>query len=192
MGTTSKGLRYPEPSVLGNTLHTRIKELAEDANGVLVTDTARIAALENTVNIRGLPITRHGSHLPTSTNLPNNDAWQTTHLVQNIVVIPATAVTVHVSMKVSAHCVVNAQAHWDPQISLNNGSVSWLKLAPSNLTSHNQAQPALNMGFAVSGIFDVQAARGQTIALALNGKNDVGSGAWVHVGYLQWSVTTMS
>lgn len=32
MGTTSQGLRYPESTVLANTLHTQIKNLADDVD----------------------------------------------------------------------------------------------------------------------------------------------------------------
>ena len=75
MGVTSKGLRYPEATVLANTLHTRIKELADDVNAGLVTRDGRLDALDTKTNTtdstlaqRGVLISRSGNWKAADTN----------------------------------------------------------------------------------------------------------------------------
>lgn len=73
MGTTSKGLRYPEGTVLANTLHTRIKELADDANTQMTSRDSRMANIETPLAVRGVPLTRNASYTATISNVPNDE-----------------------------------------------------------------------------------------------------------------------
>lgn len=198
MGTTSKGLRYPEATVLGNTLHTRIKELADDMNTQLVSRDTRFDGLDsktNTTNAtlatRGLPISRHSGYRAADTNLPNNSTAYTTHFATNLVTVPANSRTAVVSMHMPAHCVANAQCHWNPLVSF--GASGWMSMFGSGyVTVHNQGQPAINMGFAVSSVFDVRSRIGTNFGIAMDAHNDASSGAWIHLGYIKWSLTFQS
>lgn len=184
MGTTSKGLRYPEGTVLANTLHTHIKNLADDVNPFMAAH-----------DIRGVPISRHGGASGRIQNTPNDNVARTVHQVQNFAVVPAGAVTAHVSMSVAAQCAANAQVWWRPMFSPVNGvgGVWWdLYISGGYVNSHNQSQPVLNMGFGVSGIFDVRSYIGGSCGLAVNAYNDPGSGGWIDNGHLEWAVTFMS
>ena len=202
MGTTSKGLRYPEGTVLGNTLHTRIKELADDTNAQLVSRDARFDGLDTKtyatnadLALRGMPISRYGGSKVANTNLPNDSEVRTIWDVYNIVTIPSNARTVMVSMSAPAHCGTNAQVWWKPMFSgINGAGGDWQTMFPSvdYASCHNQTNTSLNMGFSVSSVFNVVSYRGQLAGLAVNGYNDTSSGAWVHAGYLQWSVLFMS
>lgn len=198
MGTTSKGFRYPEGVVVGNTIHTKIKELAQDIDSSLTSRDTRLNGLDtktdntnNTLNVRGLPVSRHAGYGVAAANLPNNDAVYTVHSMTNLAIVPSGARTAIVSMHMPGHCVANAQAHWDPLASF--GGSGWISMFASGYISvHNQAQPAINMGFSVTSAFDVRPHVGGYFGVALNAFNDTGSGAWVHVGYLNWSVTFQS
>lgn len=195
MGVTSKGLRYPEGVVIGNTIHTKIKELAEDVDGALGTRDTRLDGLDsktNTTNstlaLRGLPISRHGGYTPRITNLANNDANYTTHQVNNFAVVPANARTVVVSMDVNSQCNANAQNHWSPLINFGLGW-NWMWGSVEYAAVHNNNNTFLNMGFSITSVYDVRSYIGANVSLAVNGRNDIGSGAWVDVGYLKWSAT---
>lgn len=198
MGTTSKGLRYPEATVLGNTLHTRIKELADDMNTQLVSRDTRFDGLDtktnatNTLlNARGLPISRHSGFGATGTNLPNDAIARTTHYMMNLVTVPSGARTAVVSMHLPAHCVTNAQCHWNPLASF--GGSGWMSMFGSGYISvHNQGNTAVNMGFSVASVFDVRSYVGTNFGVAMDAHNDTGSGAWIHVGYLSWSLAFQS
>lgn len=202
MGTTSKGLRYPEGTVLGNTLHTRIKELADDADAALVSRDTRFDGLDTKTNatnadlaLRGMPISRYGGSKATNTNLPNDGVVRTIWNVNGLAYVPSNARTVMVSMAAAAQCVANAQVWWKPMFSGINGvGGDWQTMFPSvdYASCHNQANTSLNMGFAVSSVFNVVPYRGELAALAVNAHNDAGSGAWIHCGYLHWSVLFMS
>lgn len=200
MGTTTKGLRYPEATVLGNTLHTRIKELADDMNTQLVSRDTRFDGLDTKTNatnadlaLRGMPIARYGGTKAANSNIPNDSAVRTIWDLYSLATVPSNARTVQVSISCFTHCVVNAQNWFKPMFSGNNGG-TWLSLFASvdYANCHNNANASLNMGFAVSSIFDMVPYRGQTAAIAVNAHNDSGSGAWVHAGYMQWSVLFMS
>jgi hypothetical protein len=200
MGTTSKGLRYPEATVLGNTLHTRIKELADDMNSQLVSRDTRFDGLDTKTNatnadlaLRGMPISRYGGTKTPNTNIPNDSVPRTIWDVYSLATVPSNARTVQVSISCFTHCVANAQNWFLPMFSGNNGS-TWESLF-GNLqyyACHNNANTSLNMGFSVSSIFNMVPYRNQTAAIAVNAHNDSGSGAWVHAGYMQWSVLFMS
>ena len=200
MGTTSKGLRYPEGTVLGNTLHTRIKELADDTNTQLVSRDARFDGLDTKTNatnadlaLRGMPISRHGGSLAAATNMPNDSAVRTIWTIPGVATVPGNARTAMVSVAAAAQCVTNAQVWWQPYFSPNSGGV-YEPFFPnvSYANVHNTANTSLNMGFAVSSVFNVLDYRGQSCYLTINGHNDTGSGAWIHAGYLQWSILFMS
>lgn len=199
MGTTTKGLRYPEATTLGNTLHTRIKELADDANTQLTSRDTRLDGLDtktNTTNAtvlnRGLILSRHGSSLAAVTNVPNNDAAYTTHSLSPAMTVPAGARTALVSMGLAAHCVTNAQVHWQPGISTPALGGVGLFASISYIAVHNQANTQMNMGFHASSLIDMRSSVGQNLSLFVNAYNDSGSGAWVHAGYLVWTVSFLA
>jgi hypothetical protein len=166
-------------------MHNHIKNLADDVNPFMIDHDAR-----------GLPIARYGAAAGRLTQSPNDNVERTTHSVYNIAVIPTNAVTAHVSMSVAAQAAANAQCWWKPMFSGNNGTM-WFFLynvtaGNGYVNSHNQSQPAINLGFAVSGIFDVRPYRGGQLALAVNSFNDPGSGAWIDNAYMEWAITLMS
>lgn len=202
MGVTSKGLRFPEATVLGNTLHTRIKELADDANSLLVAQDNRFNALDTKTNntnsdlaLRGLPIARYGGSKAANTNLPNDDIARTIWDVYGLAYVPSNARTVQVSINCNTQCATNAQSWYKPMFSPINGAGGDWHSFFSNVdyaNHHNNTNLYLNMGFAVSSIFNVTNYRGQLAGIAVNAYNDTGSGAWLHCGYMQWSVLFMS
>lgn len=200
MGTTTKGLRYPEATVLGNTLHTRIKELADDANSALVSRDSRFDALDTKTNatnadlaLRGMPISRHGGTKAPNSNIPNDSVPRTIWDVYSLTTVPSNARTVHVSISCYTHVVANAQNWFKPMFSGNNGG-TWESFFQSvdYANCHNNANAALNLGFSVSSVFNMIPYRGQACAIAVNAHNDSGSAAWAHAGYMQWSVLFMS
>lgn len=201
MGTTSKGLRYPEANVLGNTLHTRIKELADDTNAALVSRDTRFDGLDTKTDntnadlaLRGMPIARYGGTKAATSNIPNDAVARTIWDVYSLATVPSNARTAQVSISCSTQCMTNAQNWFLPMFSTNNGATSWMYLFGDSAykAHHNIANTYLNMGFAVSTTFDVVAGRGGVCAIAVNATNDAASGAWVHAGYMQWSVLFMS
>ena len=200
MGTTSKGLRYPEATVLGNTLHTRIKELADDMNTQLVSRDTRFDGLDTKTNatnadlaLRGMPIARYGGSKAANSNIPNDSVARTIWDVYSLTTVPSNARTAQVCISCATHCATNAQNWFQPMFSGNNGG-AWMYLMGGSgyYPHHTNANVYLNMGFAVSSVFDMVPYRGQTAAIAVNAHNDSGSGAWVHAGYMQWSVLFMS
>ena len=181
MGVTSNGLRYPEPTGLANQLHIFIQRLAEDVDSRVLNH-----------DPRGIPISRHAGVAATLTNLPDNDALYNTFVNGSIVTIPSTAVTALLVQQHPARCEGNAQCHWYPQYTLNGGAV-WNDFGTAGFyTSHNQNNPAIDMGLMCSIEVDVRANRGQALGLAMTGRNDGGSVAWIHVGFLHWSITFLS
>lgn len=200
--TPAAGLlwEYPKLVVDGIFGHT----IPTDAmlQGWTITRTTSLAAYTamTTVSVtsyeeRGIPTGSKVSwHTGPTTHLPNDEIARTTHLLTSIVTIPNNAVTMQLSMQVNAHCSYNAQTWWAPCVSLNNGS-SWLSLYEYSglyIPSHNHTNPGTNIGFAHSSIFDVRAARGGMVALAVNGRNDAGSGSWTYVGNLTYTLTFLS
>lgn len=202
MGITSKGLRYPESTVLANTLHTRIKELADDANTQLVSRDTRFDGLDTKTNatnadlaLRGMPIARYGGSKAPNSNIPNDSAERTIWDVYGLATVPSNARTVQVSISCATQCVTNAQNWFKPMFSGINGvGGDWMFLLGGSglYPHHNNTNTGLNMGFAVSSVFNVMSYRGQLAAIAVNATNDSGSGAWVAAGYMQWSVLFMS
>jgi hypothetical protein len=202
MGTTSKGLRYPEGTVLGNTLHTRIKELADDTNAALVSRDARLDGLDTKTNatnadlaLRGMPISRYGGTINPASNIPNDSGVRTIWSLYSFAYVPANCRTVQVSLSANAQCVTNAQVHWKPMFSgINGAGGDWQMMFPSvdYVNVHNGGNTVLNMGFAVSSIFNMIPYRNQLAGIAVNAHNDTGSGAWIHAGYMQYSVLFMS
>lgn len=202
MGTTTKGLRYPEATVLGNTLHTRIKELAEDTNAALVSRDTRFDGLDTKTNntnadlaLRGMPIARYGGTKAPNSHLPNDSVVRTIWDVYGLAVVPSNARTVMVSISCFTTNQYNAQNWFKPMFSgINGAGGDWLSLFPSvdYANSHNNGQVFLNMGFSVSSVFNMIPYRGQTCAIAVNAHNDTGSGGWSSAGYMQYSVLFMS
>lgn len=202
MGTTTKGLRYPEANVLGNTLHTRIKELAEDTNTQLVSRDTRLDGLDtkttatnNSLAAIGLPIARYGGVKAPNSNIPNDSVARTIWDVYSFAYVPGNATTAIVSLSANAVCDTNAQVWWKPMFSpINGAGGDWQSLFASvdYVNVHNNGNTFINMGYAVSSIHNVSSYRGQLAGLAVNAHNDTGSGAWIHAGYMQWSVLFMS
>lgn len=192
MGTTSpKGFRYPEPTTEARTLHTTIKDLADDVTDVFIEHDDRLDVMDTSLGGKGVPIGRVGYRAGTLTNSPNDWIERTIHQATYVILIPNNAVTAHVSMSASATCAGNAAVYWKPLVSINNTG-SWTQLSSPDLLSHNQGQPALDIGFEVSGVVNVVAGRGNYIALAVNSYVDSGSAGWVYSGYLQYTVTLLS
>lgn len=136
------------------------------------------------------PLSNFGSFQATATNLPNNAGLYTTHHFSGGFAVPGNATYAHVNFAVAAHNTANAATTWYPTMRKANsggGTVADLSLGP--LTSHNQGNPALNLGFVASGFLDVRDIPGGTVQPYVNAVNDAGSGAWTHVGYLQVVVT---
>ena len=201
MGTTTKGLRYPEANVLGNTLHTRVKELADDTNAAFVSRDTRFDNLDTKTNatnadlaLRGMPIARLGGTKAPNSNMPNDSAERTIWDVYSLTTVPSNARTVMVSINCNTHCVTNAQNWFKPMFSGINGvGGDWVNLfGGTTVNVHNNGNTSLNMGFSVSSVINMVPYRGQLCAIAVNAFNDTGSGAWVHAGYMQWSVLFMS
>jgi hypothetical protein len=202
MGTTTKGLRYPESNVLGNTLHTRIKELADDTNRELVSRDTRLDGLDTKTNntnadlaLRGMPIARYGGTTPAASNMPNDSAVRTIWSAYGIAYVPANARTVMVSISCFTQNAYNAQNWFKPMFSgINGAGGDWMSLFPSvdYANVHNNGQVFLNMGFSASSVFNMVPYRGQLCAIAVNAHNDSGSGGWSAAGYMQWSVLFMS
>lgn len=181
MGTTSLGLRYPEATGLANQLHTRIKELADDTNAYLVSH-----------DVRGVPISRIGGTIAKLTDVPDNDGIYNIQVANNLATIPATAVSALLQMQIAGRCEGNAQCHWYPQYSLNAGG-SWNNFGHMGFyTSHNNNNPAVDMGVSAGITVDVRSSRGQGLGLAMSCRNDSGSVAWVHAAFLHWTITFLS
>jgi hypothetical protein len=120
----------------------------------------------------------------TATNLPNDGIVRTTHTAS--FGIPANARLAVVTVRVPMRTEANAAG--GRAIYVSNGTGGW---HGSNLIAHNQGQPAVDMGATATYVTDasVHLANGQSLQVVVNASNDVGSGAWTHVGVMHVSVT---
>lgn len=197
--TTPKGLRYPEPSTEARVMPARIQDLANDINDVLTTHDARFTALDTktnttntTLNSRGTVVSRYGNSAGVYTHSPNDGVIRTVNQHTDQFYIPANAKYAYVCIGNTAWCSLNAACHWQALVSFQTGGGAWQNVDNGDLVSHNQGNGALDMGFFVSGFFDVTANRNNYGSVAINNTNDTGSGGWVINGYMHWSVTCLA
>jgi hypothetical protein len=200
MGTTSpKGLRYPEPTVEARTLHTQIKNLADDVNGVLTTHDTRMNGLDTKTNTtnnnlvpRALPEYRYGNVAGVYTHSPNDGIIRTIsqHTDQFYVHPSANTLQISVSQVSTANNPGGSAGVW--QVLVNFAGTGWTSVPGNDLRVHNHEQPMLDMGFHVVGTFNVQAYRGQLGSIATNFTNDATSGGWVSHGPMMWSVVSLT
>lgn len=197
MGATNpKGLRYPEPTTEARTLHTQIKNLADDANGVLVSHDSRFTALDTKTNVtdselvnRNTVLGRYGHCAGVFTHLPNDGVLRTVSQHTDQFFVPATATRAIVSMSNTAYSNTNAAGAWYPLVSFTPGGTNWIGMA--EFLVHNQVQPALDLGFRTTMEFNVESYDNVWGSVALNGYCDAPSGDWIIVGPLRWSVTLL-
>lgn len=200
MGTTSpKGLRYPEPTTEARTLHTRIKELADDANSVLVTHDARFTALDSKTNAtnadlanRAYPQYRYGNSAGVFTFSPNDGVNRTISQHTDQFYVHPSANTIVVSLMQASFCsgVGGAACVWDPLV--NFGGTGWQQVSGNSHRVHNQENRQLDMGFHVVGTFNAQPYRGMLGSVATNCVNDATSAGWLYHGFLFWSVVSLT
>lgn len=200
MGTTSpKGLRYPEPTTLARTLHTRIKELADDINTSLIAHDVRFLGLDNKTNTTnntllntGDVIARYGASAGVFTHSPNDGVNRTINQQINMFQVPSNARTAWVSFNCTGNALVSSAATWEPLVSFTTGGANWLHVHGNAIITHNQGNGVLDMGYHVAGTFNVVNNRGQWGSVANNCANDATSGAWLSQGHLFWSVTFLA
>ena len=199
MGTTSpKGLRYPEPTSEARTFPARIKDLADDANAVLVNHDDRFSGLDGKTNStdallseRNKVIGRYGHCAGVYTHLPNDGVLRTVSQHTDQFWVPATATRAIVSVMNTAFSNVNAAGAWYPLVAFAPGGVGpWQGFG--QYVVHNQAQPAIDLGFSACAEFNVEAYNNVWSSIAVNGYCDPGSANWITCGYLRWSVTLLS
>lgn len=200
MGSTSpKGLRYPEATTEARTLHTRIKELADDINGVLVAHDTRFNALDlktnstnGDLNVRGLPQWRYGNSAGVLTHSPNDYVNRTISIHENQFYVHPSANYIQVSMFQSTYCGGNGGAAGFWEVLVNFGGTGWQAVNGTNLRVHNNQNPGLDCGFHVVGMFNAQPYRNMTGSVATNFANDATSAGWFTHGYLFWSVVSFT
>lgn len=198
MGTTSpKGLRYPEPTALARTLHTQIKNLADDMNAALVAQDVRLLALDNKTdatntvvnNQTGMVLARYGNAAGVFTHSPNDGGLRTINQHTDQFYIPTNAKVLVVSFENTAFATANAAGAWYPLVSLTTGGGNWIGLG--EYVTHNQAQPGIDLGFNCVHQVDVRNNVGNFGSVALNHYADMGSASWITNGFLRWSATLL-
>lgn len=198
MGSTTKGLRYPEPTTEARTLHTRIKELADDMNTVLTAHDTRFTGLESKTTTtndnlapRGQTGYRYGQSAGVFTHSPNDGAWRTISQHLDQFYVHPNANYLQISMMQASYCGAgNAACYWDPLIKFGSGG--WENIRGAVVHVHNQGNAALDMGFHVSGIFNAQPYRGMSGSVATNCSVDAPSAGWLTHGNLFWSVVSFT
>jgi hypothetical protein len=199
MGITSpKSLRYPEATTEARTLHTRIKELADDATTVLTAHDARFSGLDTKTNatnsdlsLRGMPQWRYGQSAGVLTHSPNDYGNRTISIHENQFYVHPNANYLMVSMQQASYCGAgNAAGVWEVLIKFGSGG--WLPVTSANHVVHNQGQAMLDLGFHVTGVFDARPYRNMAGSVATNFANDQPSAGWITHGYLFWSVVSLT
>lgn len=199
MGITSpKGLRYPEPTTEARTLHTRIKELADDTNTVLIAHDARFTGLDtktNTTNsslaLRGMPQWQYGKSAGVYTHSPNDYVNRTISQHTDQFYVHPSANYIQVSMKQSSYCGAgNAAGSWEALV--NFGGTGWQAVTGTGINVHNQGNAVLDLGFHVVGIFNAQPYRNMAGSVATNFALDAPSAGWATHGDLFWNVTSFT
>lgn len=197
--TIPKSLRYPEATTEARTLHTRIKELADDVNGVLVDHDTRFSKLDtktNTTNsnlsLRGNAAWPYGKSAGVYTHSPNDGINRTISEHPSQFYVHSSANYIQVSMMQSSYCggVGGAAGVWEPLV--NFGGTGWQYLTGVTLRVHNQENNVLDMGFHVVGIFNAQPYRGMAGSVATNFNNDATSAGWVVHGNLLWNAVSFT
>lgn len=116
-----------------------------------------------------------------------------TNQVINLASVPNNAVSAVISVHLSAHASANAAVNWSLLSRFNLGSTidydEWLL---AGQTKHNEGNPSLDIGFTLTAVLDVRNYRSLTMDLQVTGFNHNGSGAGIHPGWMNYSVTFMS
>lgn len=195
MGTTSpKNLRYPEPTTEARTLHTQVKNLADDANNVLINHDARFTNLDaktdqtnSNLSSRNTVISRYGNCAGVFTHLPNDGVLRTVSQHTDQFYVPAAATRAHVSVMNTAFCNVNCAGAWYPLV--NFGNTGWQGFG--EYVVHNQTEPGVDLGFQATAEFNVEAYDNVWSSIAVNGYCAPQSGNWITCGYMRWNVTLL-
>lgn len=200
MGTTSpKNLRYPEPTTEARTLHTQIKNLADDGTTVLTAHDARFAGLDSKTNttdsilsLRGNPVWKYSNCAGVFTHSPNDGVNRTiSQHTDQFYVNPAANYIMVSLMQASFGAGAGGTAgYWEPLV--NFGGTGWQFVGASPVRAHNNEQTALDLGFFAASIFDARSYRNMAGSVASNFVNDPTSAGWVTHGYLRWSVVSFT
>lgn len=200
MGTTNpKGLRYPEPTAEARTLHTQIKNLADDTNAVLVNYDSRFSALDtktdatiNSLAPRGRAEWHYGRSAGVLTHSPNDGVNRTISIHEDMFYVHPNANYIQVSlMQASFGPGIGGTALvWEPLVKF--GGSGWLQVSGNNHRTHNEQVREQDIGFHLVGIFNAQAYRGMAGSVATNCANDATSAAWAYHGFLFWSVVSFT
>ena len=199
MGTTARGLRYPEPTTEARTLHTRIKELADDMNGVFTEHDTRLTGLESKTNApntalltRGSTQYRYGRSAGVITHSPNDGVNRTISLHENQFFVHPDANYVQVSISQASHAsgAGGSAGFWEPLVQF--GTTGWQLVNGNRCYNHNNQNNALDMGFHVVGMFNAQSYRGMSGSIATNYVNDATSAGWTINGFCLWSVVSFT
>lgn len=155
----------------------------------LETVTRQVSSLERNAEAsaeRGNIISRHHGHMVRLVS-PAPGQWLSVHTYLPGVTIPAGARTATVSWSWGAHISTNGAVDWTGLVRFNNTPGTDVTVGVA--TTHNEGNPALNIGASVFGELDVTAYVGQTLGLYTNALNHAGSGAGLHPGWASFSIT---
>lgn len=133
MGTTSRNLRYPEGTAIGNQMHTRIKELADDTTTQLNALKIEIVGRQNVQQAHG-----GGAFSNSGTDF----AYGTQTLT-----IPTGTEIIDVFAHVNASSTANAAAYHYLQARTAGGS--WFNL--DSHRAHNNVAPYTDVGATMFG-----------------------------------------
>lgn len=185
-----------------------VRSGAEDVSGAMISlkgdGGGRVGPLSwdstnKVISAPGTPVTvspyaqpYYSGYVPRATNLPNNNAWYSTHGA-DITVPPYPARLALVTMEVAAYSVANAQCTWQFNINKgNSGTDTWW--LGGDMVSHNNNEVTKSIGATCTMLVDVgpHQANSKPLKIIVNGRNDALSGNWVNVGWLHISITWMN
>lgn len=126
--TANRGLRYPEGTAIGNTMHTRIKELAEDVD-------SQFQAVK--VEVIGRQFHQQAHAGGQFTNSGSDFAFG-----QQTISIPTGTEIIEIHAGNHGSSSANAAAYFYLQVMNNAGT--WISIATSRV--HNNAVPATGLG----------------------------------------------
>lgn len=158
---------------------------------VLMTRVGSTYVCTGSITTRGPRVlSRAAGNLVASANAPNDGVVRTCYIAQGVTTVPQGAQTALVSMHGNAMCPYgNAAMHWIPQVSWNNGTVSW-EIMHADSIAHNNGNLNVPMTMGVTTEHDVSTVNGATVALAINISNDSGSAGWIALGvYANWAIS---
>lgn len=105
--------------------------------------------------------------------------------------VPAGAVAADIHWSWGAHAAANAACDWEGVARFHTttgvGYLSDIMLA--TFTTHNEGNPALNIGGAIMTSLDVRPYIGKYFGFYTNCRNAAGSGAGIHPGWASWQIT---